>query len=80
MDAAVKTAAKGKGTTRPVPVIKKVGVIGAGQMGTGIAHVIALAGYDVALNDIVKKGYVLQDDAPGMRAVAADWAKKLDRK
>ena len=32
--------------------IKKVGVIGAGQMGNGIAHVIALAGYDVLLNDI----------------------------
>ncbi len=31
--------------------IKKVGVIGAGQMGNGIAHVCALAGYDVALND-----------------------------
>ncbi len=54
MDAAVKTAAKGKTSGRPVPVIKKVGVIGAGQMGTGIAHVIALAGYDVALNDLKK--------------------------
>ena len=32
--------------------ISKVGVIGAGQMGNGIAHVCALAGYDVALNDI----------------------------
>ena len=32
--------------------IKTVGVIGAGQMGTGIAHVCALAGYDVLLNDI----------------------------
>jgi 3-hydroxybutyryl-CoA dehydrogenase len=32
--------------------IKQVGVIGAGQMGNGIAHVMALAGYDVALNDI----------------------------
>ncbi|NRG16857.1 3-hydroxybutyryl-CoA dehydrogenase [Rhizobiales bacterium] len=32
--------------------IKKVGVIGAGQMGNGIAHVCALAGYEVALNDI----------------------------
>ena len=32
--------------------IKKVGVIGAGQMGNGIAHVLALAGYDVVLNDI----------------------------
>jgi 3-hydroxybutyryl-CoA dehydrogenase len=34
--------------------IKKVGVIGAGQMGTGISHVIALGGYDVALNDLKK--------------------------
>lgn len=29
-----------------------VGVIGAGQMGNGIAHVMALSGYDVILNDI----------------------------
>jgi 3-hydroxybutyryl-CoA dehydrogenase len=32
--------------------IKTIGVIGAGQMGNGIAHVCALAGYDVLLNDI----------------------------
>ena len=32
--------------------IKKVGVIGAGQMGSGIAHVCALAGFEVKLNDI----------------------------
>ena len=32
--------------------IKTVGVIGAGQMGNGIAHVLSLAGYDVLLNDI----------------------------
>ncbi|MFW8595806.1 3-hydroxybutyryl-CoA dehydrogenase [Cribrihabitans neustonicus] len=32
--------------------IQKVGVIGAGQMGNGIAHVMALAGYDVVLNDV----------------------------
>lgn len=31
---------------------KSIGVIGAGQMGNGIAHVCALAGYDVVLNDI----------------------------
>jgi len=54
MDAAVKSAPKGRSAGRPLPVIKKVGVIGAGQMGTGIAHVIALAGYDVALNDLKK--------------------------
>jgi len=32
--------------------IETVGVVGAGQMGNGIAHVMALAGYDVLLNDI----------------------------
>jgi 3-hydroxybutyryl-CoA dehydrogenase len=32
--------------------IEKVGVIGAGQMGNGIAHVCALAGYDVVIEDI----------------------------
>ena len=32
--------------------IQSIGVVGAGQMGNGIAHVAALAGYDVALNDI----------------------------
>jgi 3-hydroxybutyryl-CoA dehydrogenase len=32
--------------------IKSVGVIGAGQMGSGIAHVCALAGYPVLLNDV----------------------------
>jgi 3-hydroxybutyryl-CoA dehydrogenase len=35
--------------------IKTVGVIGAGQMGAGIAHVCALAGYDVLLNDISRE-------------------------
>ncbi|NNU81537.1 3-hydroxybutyryl-CoA dehydrogenase [Halovulum dunhuangense] len=32
--------------------IRTVGVIGAGQMGNGIAHVFATSGYDVRLNDI----------------------------
>ena len=32
--------------------INSVGVVGAGQMGNGIAHVCALAGYNVVLNDI----------------------------
>ncbi|HEX3487504.1 MAG TPA: 3-hydroxyacyl-CoA dehydrogenase NAD-binding domain-containing protein, partial [Micropepsaceae bacterium] len=32
--------------------IEKIGVIGAGQMGSGIAHVCALGGYDVVMEDI----------------------------
>ncbi len=32
--------------------IQKIGIVGAGQMGNGIAHVCAVAGYDIVLNDI----------------------------
>ena len=32
--------------------LRRIGVIGAGQMGGGIAHVCALAGFEVALTDI----------------------------
>ncbi len=52
MGAAVKSkTAQGE---NPV-VIKKVGIVGAGQMGSGIAHVVALAGYDVVITDLVKE-------------------------
>ena len=34
--------------------IRTVGVVGAGQMGNGIAHVLALAGYEVRLADIAQ--------------------------
>src|SRR6201989_958972 len=33
-------------------MIKKIGVIGSGQMGNGIAHVAAVAGFDVVMNDV----------------------------
>ncbi|PCI05938.1 MAG: 3-hydroxybutyryl-CoA dehydrogenase [Hyphomicrobiales bacterium] len=45
--------------------IKKIGIIGAGQMGSGIAHVSALAGYDVYINDlsedVIKSGLATID-------------------
>src|SRR5680860_939274 len=40
-----------------VEPIRKVGVVGAGQMGSGIAHVVALGGYDVAINDLAKERF-----------------------
>ena len=63
MDVAVKAPKKakvavsnnGSADKKTVSKIKKVGIIGAGQMGNGIAHVIALAGYDVVLNDLKKE-------------------------
>ena len=50
--------------------IETVGVVGAGQMGNGIAHVLAVAGYQVLLNDIS------QDS---LDAAVARIAKNLDR-
>lgn len=50
--------------------IKTIGVIGAGQMGNGIAHVCALSGYDVVLND-------LSDDA--LKAGLATIEKNMSR-
>lgn len=61
MDVAVKAPKRAKVSAnnsadkRTLSGIKKVGIIGAGQMGNGIAHVIALAGYDVVLNDLKKE-------------------------
>ena len=37
--------------------IRRIGIIGAGQMGSGIAHVCALSGYTVAINDLKKESY-----------------------
>jgi len=64
MDASLKTRKPGGGQDErarkgadevPGTTIKSVGIIGAGQMGNGIAHVVALAGYDVSLNDVKKE-------------------------
>jgi 3-hydroxybutyryl-CoA dehydrogenase len=62
MDAGVKTKKPGdplergrKAEAAANSAIKTVGIIGAGQMGNGIAHVVALAGYTVALNDLKRE-------------------------
>ncbi|MBS0244778.1 MAG: NAD(P)-binding domain-containing protein, partial [Proteobacteria bacterium] len=55
MDQIVKP--KSSTGTLPPPSIRKIGIIGAGQMGNGIAHVCALAGYDVLVNDLKKEAF-----------------------
>ncbi len=50
--------------------LKRVGVIGAGQMGSGIAHVCALAGCDVRLHDV---------EPPRTAAAIAEIAENLER-
>jgi 3-hydroxybutyryl-CoA dehydrogenase len=54
--------------------IKKMGVIGAGQMGTGIAQICALAGIEVALNDISEARV-----NAGLATIAGNLARQLDR-
>ena len=63
--------------------IRTVGVIGAGQMGSGIAHVSALAGYDVLLHDIsedrIQKGLATVNGNMA-RQVASEKITEEDRK
>ena len=74
MDASVKTKKPGtqlerarKGVETGAAAIKSVGIIGAGQMGNGIAHVVALAGYDVAISD-VREGRAREGALPSSSA------------
>jgi 3-hydroxybutyryl-CoA dehydrogenase len=63
MDATLKTRRAGDPIDRArkgqdaeaAPVIKTVAIVGAGQMGNGIAHVVSLAGYSVLMHDIKKE-------------------------
>jgi 3-hydroxybutyryl-CoA dehydrogenase len=54
--------------------IKKVMVVGAGQMGSGIAQVCAMAGYDVILNDL-KQEYVER----GMATISKNLARQVEK-
>jgi 3-hydroxybutyryl-CoA dehydrogenase len=55
--------------------INKVGVIGAGQMGAGIAQVCAMAGIEVALNDISEERI-----KAGIAAIDAGLARLVEKK
>ena len=55
--------------------IQTVGVIGAGQMGNGIAHVCALAGYSVFLNDLSADRI-----KAGMATINGNMAKQVGKK
>ncbi|MGD0334758.1 MAG: 3-hydroxybutyryl-CoA dehydrogenase [Xanthobacteraceae bacterium] len=54
--------------------IRKVGVVGAGQMGSGIAHVCALSGFDVLLNDIVAERIT-----EGLNTISGNLARQVSR-
>ncbi len=54
--------------------IQTIGIVGAGQMGNGIAHVMALAGYDVQMTDI-------SDDAlqAAMKTIEGNLSRQVGR-
>ncbi len=54
--------------------IRTIGVIGAGQMGNGIAHVSALAGYDVVLTDMAEASL-----SKGMATIEANMTRQISR-
>jgi len=54
--------------------IQTIGIVGAGQMGNGIAHVMALAGYDVLLNDVSADAL-----AKAMKTVTGNMDRQVSR-
>jgi 3-hydroxybutyryl-CoA dehydrogenase len=55
--------------------IRKIGVVGAGQMGTGIAQVCALAGLDVDINDISEERITA-----GIATIDANILRQVERR
>lgn len=55
-------------------MVNKVGVIGAGQMGNGIAHVCALAGFDVVLKDVS-----MERAEAGLEAIKYNMSRQVHR-
>jgi 3-hydroxybutyryl-CoA dehydrogenase len=59
---------------RPILGLQRIGVVGAGQMGRGIAHVCALAGLDVVLTDISPEAL-----SAGCEAIEANLSRQVAR-
>lgn len=75
----VQMEALNKGASRPDGVdktsVKKLGILGAGQMGAGIATVAAQKGIDVVLKDIS-----LENAQKGVAYAEAFYDKRIERK
>ncbi len=54
--------------------IRKIGVVGAGQMGNGIAHVCALSGFHVLLNDVAADRITA-----GLATISGNLARQVSR-
>jgi 3-hydroxybutyryl-CoA dehydrogenase len=67
-------AARAGETNNAAPPFRKIGVIGAGQMGNGIAHVCALSGFHVLLNDVVADRIT-----EGLATISGNLARQVSR-
>jgi 3-hydroxybutyryl-CoA dehydrogenase len=65
---------RGEHAGGPAHPIRKIGVIGAGQMGSGIAHVCALGGLQVLLNDID-----VERISEGIATISGNMARQVSR-
>jgi 3-hydroxybutyryl-CoA dehydrogenase len=54
--------------------IRKIGIVGAGQMGNGIAHVCALSGFNVLLNDVAPDRIT-----EGLATISGNLARQVSR-
>src|SRR5580698_10137208 len=69
-----KTQSRGLEADSMANTIRKIGVVGAGQMGNGIAHVCALSGYHVLLNDIA-----VSRISEGLATINGNLARQVSR-
>ena len=67
-------AARAGQASDTAPSVHKIGVIGAGQMGNGIAHVCALCGFNVLLNDIAADRIT-----EGLATISGNLARQVSR-
>jgi 3-hydroxybutyryl-CoA dehydrogenase len=74
VDVKERPKARDNSSNDTVPEIRKIGVIGAGQMGNGIAHVCALSGFNVLLNDIA-----VERISEGIATINGNLARQVSR-